>query len=106
MASLFNEKFDAEIFVHGQRYGKYVREDGQHFLFHARLVHKMIDFVAGQLRVRGHTQTLQEILQIYKIFDDEDQLAQCVSFLQLMLRLNPSDRATAKDLVLHKCLEL
>ena len=49
--------------------------------------------IAGELRVRvGGIRDLEKALRNYNVVDD-DEVPKCISFLQSMLRLEPSDRA-------------
>jgi hypothetical protein len=49
-----------------------------------------------RIRVEG-VKSLEDALKIYNVLGD-DEMPACISFLQSMLRLNPSDRANAADL--------
>jgi serine/threonine-protein kinase SRPK3 len=61
---------------------------------------------AGQLRIRAQgVINLERALTRYGVISDMDVDApNCVSFLRSMLRLKPSDRATADELLCHKWL--
>jgi serine/threonine-protein kinase SRPK3 len=61
---------------------------------------------AGGLHIRaGGVVNLEDALTKYGVMDDADaDASNCLSFLHSMLRLNPSDRATADELLRHKWL--
>jgi serine/threonine-protein kinase SRPK3 len=62
--------------------------------------------IAGKLRLQVQgKQTLEKALRNYNVVGD-DELPLCISFLQSMLRLRPSDRATATDLIQHDWLKV
>ncbi|KAG1759471.1 kinase-like domain-containing protein [Suillus occidentalis] len=48
---------------------------------------------------------LEQALEFYKVVAD-DELSMCTSFLRLMLRFQPSDRAGAPDLLKHEWLKV
>jgi len=58
----------------------------------------------GTLRLQvEEPASLEDALRNYNVLDDAD-MPLCVSFLRSMLRLKPSDRASAAQLVQHKWL--
>lgn len=59
----------------------------------------------GQLRIKVQgVRSLEEALRNYKVLDDVE-MPICVSFLRSMLRLMPSDRASAAQLLGHEWLK-
>lgn len=50
------------------------------------------------------TKTLEQILDVYDVLDDVEKPL-CVDFLRSMLRLKPSNRATANELLNHPWLQ-
>ena len=61
---------------------------------------------AGKLRIRVQgVRGLEDALKSYKVVGD-DELPICASFLRSMLRLKPSDRASAADLMQHEWLKV
>lgn len=85
-----------------------------HLTFHGPLVvaergvTKQINLYPGKLLlgIQG-TKTLEQILDVYKVFeeDDGDEKRLALEFLRSMLRLKPSDRATAAELLSHPWLK-
>jgi serine/threonine protein kinase len=60
----------------------------------------------GKLRIQvAGIQGLEEALESYNVISKED-LPMCISFLRSMLRLKPSDRASAVDLIHHEWLKI
>ncbi|KAG1724359.1 serine protein kinase Sky1, partial [Suillus lakei] len=79
MPAIAGEEFDITCFQTGKHLGKY--------------------FDDAVEEIRG----LENILESYKVVGDEE-LSMCTSFLRSMLRLKPSDRASAADLMQHEWL--
>lgn len=88
MPGVVGEDFDLSYFHHARRFLDYFKEDG------------------GRLRIRaGGVVSLEGALKTYGVISDGDaDGANLVAFLRSMLRLNPSDRATAGELLRHKWL--
>ncbi|KAJ6583093.1 kinase-like domain-containing protein [Mycena vulgaris] len=83
MSPVLGDQFDTEWAKTGKHYEKY---------FNAK----------GTLRLQvAEAQFLESLLHLYKVED----VPTCLSFLQAMLRLNPRNRATAKDLLTHAWLQ-
>lgn len=62
--------------------------------------------VIGKLRIRVQgVRGLEDSLRAYNVLGD-DEMSSCISFLQSMLRLKPSDRASAADLIQHEWLKV
>ena len=62
--------------------------------------------VTGKLRVQIEgKRNLEKALRSYNVVGD-DEVPGCIAFLQLMLRLKPSNRASAMDLIHHEWLKL
>ena len=58
-----------------------------------------LNYIAGTLRIQvGGVRGLEEALKSYNVVND-DELYMCISFLRSMLRLKPSNRASATDLI-------
>lgn len=87
MPAMAGEAFDPTYFRTGKFFDEYFDFDG-----------KLLIQVEG---VRG----LEQALESYKVVAD-DELSMCTSFLRLMLRLQPSDRASAPDLLEHEWLKV
>jgi serine/threonine-protein kinase SRPK3 len=66
----------------------------------------MFIIIAGKLLIQVEgVRSLEQALESYKVVAD-DELSMCTSFLRLMLRLQPSDRASAADLLEHEWLKV
>jgi serine/threonine-protein kinase SRPK3 len=87
MPAITSEQFDTSYFRTGKHFGDYFDDNG-----------KLRIQVQG---IRG----LEEALKSYNVIDD-DEMSFCVSFLRSMLRLIPSDRASAADLAQHRWLHI
>ncbi|KAF9237257.1 kinase-like domain-containing protein [Melanogaster broomeanus] len=85
MPGVSGEEFDIPYLRTGKHFERYFRNDG-------RLC----------IQVNG-VRDLETALRNYNVLDDVE-LPLCVSFLRSMLRLKPSDRATAAELVQHEWL--
>ena len=60
--------------------------------------------MAGKLRIQvGGVKGLEEALKSYDVVND-NEVSMCASFLRSMLRLKPSNRASAADLIQHDWL--
>ncbi|KAG2126926.1 kinase-like domain-containing protein [Suillus clintonianus] len=87
MPAMAGEEFDTTHFQTGKHLGKYFDDD-------------------GKLRIKvEEIQGLENVLESYKVVGD-DELSMCTSFLRSMLRLKPSDRASAADLMQHEWLKV
>jgi len=86
MPAMAREDFDTAYFRTGKHFGEYFDNDGK-----------------LRIRVEG-IRGLPEALKSYNVLGDEE-VSMCTSFLQLMLRLKPSDRASAADLTQHEWLK-
>lgn len=87
MPAMAGEEFDTTHFQTGKHFGKYFDDD-------------------GKLRIKvEEIQGLENVLESYKVVGD-DELSMCTSFLRSMLRLKPSDRASAADLMQHEWLKV
>lgn len=85
MPAMAGEEFDTTYFLTGKHGGKYFDN-------------------AGKLRIQvGGVRGLEEALE-YVVSNDE--MPMCLSFLRSMLRLKPSDRASAADLIQHEWLKI
>jgi len=63
-------------------------------------------YTVGKLRIRVQgVRGLEDALKSYKVIGD-DELPIWASFLRSMLRLKPSDRASAADLMQHEWLKV
>ncbi|KAF9518254.1 hypothetical protein BS47DRAFT_1379973 [Hydnum rufescens UP504] len=87
MPGMAGEEFDAAYFRTAKHFGEYFNNDSK-----------------LRLQVEGKP-TLEKALRNYNIVGD-DELPLCISFLQSMLRLRPSDRAAATDLIQHDWLKV
>ena len=59
-------------------------------------------FTVGKVRIKVQgVQGLEDTLKVYKVVDDVE-LPICASFLRSMLRLKPSDRSSAANLMQHE----
>ncbi|KAG1730423.1 uncharacterized protein EDB91DRAFT_1252686 [Suillus paluster] len=81
------EAFDTTYFQTRKTFGEYFNNDGK--------LHIQVEEIRG----------LEKALESYKVVGN-DELSMCTSFLQLMLRLQPSDRAGAADLLEHEWLKV
>jgi serine/threonine-protein kinase SRPK3 len=72
----------------------------------SRIVHWRFLSVVGKLRIQvAGVRSLEEALEYSNVVSN-DELPTCVSFLRSMLRLKPSDRASAADLIQHEWLKV
>jgi len=86
MAPLVDSDFDPSFMRRGTKYDEYFFEN-------------------GELRLRASgAKNIDAILGIYNI--DESELPLCASFLRAMLRLNPVERESAKELLQHEWLKI
>jgi serine/threonine-protein kinase SRPK3 len=66
----------------------------------------MLNIIVGKLRIQVEgVRALEQALESYKVVAN-DELSMCTSFLRLMLRLQPSNRASALDLLEHEWLKV
>ena len=64
----------------------------------------VLNYIAGKLRIQvGGVKGLEEALKSYDVVND-NEVSMCASFLRSMLRLKPSNRASAADLIQHDWL--
>lgn len=87
MPAMAGEAFDPTYFRTGKFFDKYFDDDGK-----------------LRIQVEG-VRALEQALESYKVVAD-DELSMCTSFLRLMLRLQPSNRASALDLLEHEWLKV
>ncbi|KAG1779518.1 kinase-like domain-containing protein [Suillus placidus] len=87
MPAMAGEAFDTTYFRTGKNFGKYFNNDGT--------LRIQVEEIRG----------LENALESYKVVGD-DELFMCTSFLRSMLRLQPSDRASAADLLEHEWLKV
>ncbi|KAG1764076.1 hypothetical protein EV702DRAFT_1155039, partial [Suillus placidus] len=85
MPAMAGEAFDTTYFRTGKTFGEYFNNDGK--------LRIQVEEIRG----------LEKALESYKVVSD-DELSMCTSFLRSMLRLQPSDRASAADLLEHEWL--
>ncbi|KAF9230901.1 kinase-like domain-containing protein [Melanogaster broomeanus] len=81
---LTGDEFNMSFTQKGERFDQYFKDD-------------------GRLRIGGAGLDLDTILHSYNVLDEVEHPI-FVSFLRSMLRLNPSDRATAAELLRHEWL--
>lgn len=87
MPAMAGEAFGPTYFQTGKFFDEYFDNDGK-----------------LRIQVEG-VRSLEQALESYKVVAD-DELSMCASFLRLMLRLQPSDRASAADLLEHEWLKV
>ncbi|KZT25370.1 kinase-like protein [Neolentinus lepideus HHB14362 ss-1] len=85
MPPIAGEAFDIEFLRRSKHFHNYFRDDGRH----------LIPLVGAV--------DLPNALRNYHVLEEEE-LQICVAFLRLMLRLDPSNRATARQLLQHEWL--
>ena len=102
MAAISAEEFDSAYFRTGRNFRQYFDENGASVARNEPVLMSII----GKLRIQVEgIRGPKEALQSYNVFD-YDEVSMCTLFLQSMLRLKPSDRATAADLVQHEWLRV
>ncbi|KAF9237968.1 kinase-like domain-containing protein, partial [Melanogaster broomeanus] len=93
MPGISGEEFDIPYLRTGKHFERYFRNDASH-----------VNYDTGRLCIRvDGVRGLETALRNYNVLDDVE-LPLCASFLRSMLRLKPSDRATAAELVQHEWL--
>jgi len=85
MPGVTGEEYDISYFRKGKRYAEYFNDDEK--------LRTSVEGVVG----------LEHALKVYDVLRAEE-LSSCTSFLQSMLKLKPSDRASASDLSNHHWL--
>lgn len=85
MAPMVGERFDKNVFSCGEHYDKYFKDNGD-----------------LRIRVEGAAD-LTRALANYNVLSEEELLI-CADFIRCMLRLNPADRSTSRQLLQHEWL--
>jgi len=85
MPAVAGEEYDLSYFRKGKHYAEYFNDDEK--------LRISVEGVVG----------LEDALKVYDVLRAEE-LSVCISFLRSMLKLKPSDRASASDLSNHHWL--
>ena len=102
MPIIAGEEFDLTYIRKGKHFEKYFTPEGE--LFRRWLLRRNIDgdeFYLGRLSIQvQNIRNLEQALDAYRVLDNVDKPL-CIDFLRSMLRLKPSDRASAAELLEH-----
>jgi serine/threonine-protein kinase SRPK3 len=102
MSIIAGEEFDLTYVRKGKHFEKYLTPEDESF--RQRLLKRNLDrdeFSLSHLSIQvQNIRSLEQALDAYRVLDSVDKPL-CIDFLRLMLRLKPSDRASAAELLEH-----
>ena len=107
MPIIAGEEFDLTYIRKGKHFEKYFTPEGEAnssmIITEAKILIIEMNFILGHLSIQvQEIRNLEQALDAYHVLDSDNvDKPLCIDFLRSMLRLKPSDRASAAELLEH-----